>query len=259
MAAPNTPAQPKSRLLATFFEDRDSTSAKQLASHIQSLLTQLTPEMRESCLNHLAAARQARTREAGRQIVEVIARGSKNSAERARVENSLAVLSFFADALLSEDLPLEDYNDWSADLLTLGWIDEQSTPVLNDVLKKLTHPTFLSTLSAHERHRRAEAGVLPVFVQLGITVEARGVRKAPYRWGIPLSGPKAYKPEITGAVLIASVHIGVDEGFPEDFYFQMDAADIDNLLASFTAAKMEMDALRQYLRLDDERKATGDA
>jgi hypothetical protein len=59
--------------------------------------------------------------------------------------------------------------------------------------------------------------------------------------------------------MMASVHVGVDEGLPESFYFQMDEKDVDNFIASLVAANREMTALREYLNLDDEGRVPRNA
>jgi hypothetical protein len=176
-----------------------------------------------------------------------------DSSKRACVERSLSVLNFLADALLSDKIPADDHRNWAEDLTILGWLDPESRPIFDSILDDLANK-HLPELQAQARRRRAEGGVLPVFQSLGITVEARAVRKDQYEWGMPLEGEGAYTPDIVGTALIASVHIGVDEGFPKDFYCQMDEGDIDNFIASLIAAKKEMAALRKYLNLDAEGK-----
>jgi hypothetical protein len=89
--------------------------------------------------------------------------------------------------------------------------------------------------------------VLPFFKSLGCTVEVRPIRKDVFRWG---QSVETYAPEILGTVMVASIHIGVDEGAMEDFYFQASERDIDNIIDSLRVAKKEMTAMREYLRLD---------
>ena len=76
----------------------------------------------------------------------------------------------------------------------------------------------------------------------------RAVREDIYRWGTPLD---AYTPAVMDVTPIASIHIGVDEGTPENFYFQVDEDDIDYLVSVLLAAKKDIAALRAYLRLKD--------
>ncbi len=239
----------KSRLLVAFSDDLESDGAKAFARHLRGLLLGLDESTRDKCVASLGKVRQTRTALEKDRMIDSLAPGDPS--QRALVKHSLSVLNFLVDALLSDNIPADDHRNWSSDLAILGWLDSKSQPVFDSLLGELTS-RYLAKLQAQDRRRRAEGGVLPVFKSLGITVEARAVRKDPYRWGTPLEGEGGYIPEIIGTTMIASVHIGVDVGFPENFYYQMDEADIDDFVASLMAAKKEMAALRQYLNLDAE-------
>ncbi len=239
----------KSRLLVAFSDDRESDGAKTFAKHLRELLLGLDESTRGKCVASLGKVRQIRTDLEQDRMIDSLAPGDPS--QRALVKHSLGILSFLVDALLSDKIPADDHLNWSNDLAILGWLDPDSQPVFDSLLEKLTK-AYLPELRAQDRRRLAESGVLPVFTSLGITVEARAVRKDRYRWGTPLEGEGGYIPEITGTAMIASVCIGVDEGFPKSFYFQMDEADINKLVSSLVAAKKEMAALRQYLNLDAE-------
>jgi hypothetical protein len=237
----------KSRLLVDFRDKRPSEAAKAFARDLGDLLLGLDEDKRNQCLASLREVRQAETALEKDRLIDSIA--SRDPSQRALVKHSLSVLSFLADALVSDDIPEGDHRSWADDLTKLGWLDERSRPVFESLLHELTS-TYLGELRIQDQQRRAQGGVLPVFQSLGITVEARAVRKGRYRWGTPIGGEDGYRPEIIGTAMIASVHIGVDEGSPEDFCFQMNELSIDNFIASLVAAKKEMAALRQYLNLD---------
>jgi len=249
MSSSNDPKRMKSRLLAAVSDDPESEGAKKLSRHLRDLITGLDDSTREICVAKLGEARKVRTeREREALMASII---SDDPAERVKVEHSLSVLSFLVDALLSDSIPAGDHQLWGGDLEHLGWLDQGSRPVFDALLKKLISEC-LPALRTQHRRLRTEAGVLPNFKSLGMTVEARAVNKDRYRWGMPLVGDGAYRPEIIGTAIIASVHVGVDEGYPEDFYFQMDETDIDNFMSSLRAAKLEIAALRSYLNLDAE-------
>lgn len=243
----NDEAEPlKSRLLVEIFDKRESEGAKAFAKHLRDLVN-LDESTREKCVATLREVRQGQTAWEQDRLLDSLA--PEDPSKRASVEHSLSALSFLADALLSDKIPADDHQNWADDLAILGWLDPESRPVFDSILDDLTNK-HLPELQAQDRQRRAEGGVLPVFQSLGITVEARAVRKDRYKWGMPLEGEGRYTPDIVGTAMIASVHIGVDEGFPKDFYCQMDEGDIDNFIASLIVAKKEMVALRQYLNLD---------
>ncbi len=242
----------KSLLVLTFFDNLDSDGSKTFSRHLRGLLLDLDESTRDDCAARLGEVRQATTTLEKDRLIDSLTAG--DSSRHVLVENSLSVLSFLVDAFLSDKIPRDDHRNWSADLARIGWLDTQSQPAFDSLLDKLAN-TYLPELQAQDRRRRAEGGVLPVFKSLGITVEARAVRKDRYKWGMPLEGEEGYRPEILGTAMIASVHIGVDAGPSKDFYCQMNESDIDNLIASLVAAKKEMAALREYLNLDASGKA----
>ncbi|MCH7960103.1 MAG: hypothetical protein IID08_08230 [Candidatus Hydrogenedentes bacterium] len=249
MPSNTDPKSLRSRFLTGISDNLESEGTKKLKRHMRDLLTGLDDPTRDKCLAILGEMREMRTERQKDVLIDSIV--SEDAAQRARVENSLSVLRFFMRALLHEDTPAGDDQLWADDLETLGWLDQKSRPVFETLLKKLTGE-YLPALRVQDRRRKTEAGVLPNFKSLGITVEARAVRMDRFRWGMPLEGDGEYHPEIIGTAMIASVHVGVDEGFPEDFYFQMDETNIDNFVGSLLAAKKEMLALRSYLNLDNE-------
>lgn len=246
----NTDPKPmKSRLGATIRDNRESEDTRRLCRHFQDLLTGLDDPARDKCMSKLGELRDIRTKQDKEALIDSFA--YEDAAQRARIEHSLFVLNFLIDELLSDGIPAGDHQLWPGDFETAGFIDRGSRRVFEILLKKLVDE-YLPTLRVRDRRRRTEAGVLPNFKSLGITVEARAVKKARYKWGMPLGGADAYRPEIVGTAMIASVHVGVDTGLPEDFHFQMGETDIDDFMSSLAAAKMEITALRSYLNLDSE-------
>jgi len=89
--------------------------------------------------------------------------------------------------------------------------------------------------------RRSATGVLPSLDELGVTVELRAVQQKKYEWGTPLAD---YKPCIGDLVGVASIHIGVDSGDRREFHFQVDERELQFLIDGLTAAKADLQALR---------------
>ena len=256
MVSSNDSGQIKSRLFTAVAEEPDSDEIKKLKRHLQDLLVVIDDSTRALCLAKLSEVLKLRTKREREAVIDSIT--SEVAAQQAEVEHSLSVLRFFVKALLDDSIPDGDHQHWVDDLETLGWLDSESRPVFESLLTTLRNE-YLPILQTQDRQRRAAAGVLPNFNSLGITVEARAVKKERYRWGMSLEGDDAYRPEIVGTAMIASVHIGVDEGLPEDFYFQMGESDIDVFMSSLAATKLEMSALRSYLNLDAEGMVKKDA
>ncbi|MFP4500183.1 MAG: hypothetical protein ACLFTT_04210 [Candidatus Hydrogenedentota bacterium] len=241
----------KSYFLTRFLDDPESEGAKRFRRHLREFLEDIDASTRESTLSKLGEMRAARTSYEKDAIVQSLA--PKDTEQHAKIEHSFSLLDFFVDLLLKEEIPDNDYQKWVDDFVSLEWITESSRGTLVNILEELT-TKHLQQLQFEATRRRAEGGVLPVFKSIGITVEARAVQEDYYRWGMPLEGEGAYSPEIISTAMIASVHIGVDEGFPKDFWFQMDERDIDNFVAKLLAAKKEMNGFREYLRIGPDGK-----
>jgi len=95
-------------------------------------------------------------------------------------------------------------------------------------------------------------GVLPGLKTCGTTVEMRAVQKDLYRWGTSV---QEYESEILDTAGVISVHIGLDEGTPRDFYFQMSENDLEDLISQLKAARKDLHALTQFI---STRQASGD-
>lgn len=235
----------RSRLFALAFDDPDSDKAKVFKHHLKELIG-AEESVRKSCLSELLNFRKALTSHQSDRIIENLANETKEPPYI--IEHSLNVLSFFATALLSEKIPENDYEYWAGDLLEQKWLKEEHKAVFQQLINLLVSD-LLPVLRVQEDEKVTRLGVLPTFKALGITVEARPIRRNRFRWGDLV---EEYTPEITGVSTIASISLGVHEGYPEQFYFQADSNDLDNMISSLQAAKKEMDAFRSYLGLSPE-------
>ena len=231
----------RSRLFKAVFEDPESSSAKTFTRHLNELLS-LDKEMLSKCIEALPKLLRPRTEFQTRQMIDGIV--DSREVDRQLIEHSLAVLKFFIDALLSDDVPKDDHQGWAGDLVDLGVIAGTNRSVFQAVIDALANKRM--ELRTQDRQESATSGVIPRFKRAGITVEARAIINERYHWGTPID---EYRPDVIGITYVASAHIGVDEGFPEDFYFQLDETDIEDLIASLTAARKEILALREYLKL----------
>ena len=229
----------KSRLFKALFDNPESDGAKKFERHMKELLS-LDANARAECVTALPQVMRPTTNFQTRQTVEAIA--SKTQVHQQTVEHALAILKFLVNALLSEDVPNDDHNFWAEDLGSLPGVGDagQSSiqAIISDLIKK--HSDWRS----QDRTEKALAGVLPRFSSMGVTVEARAIKEGRYHWGTPV---EEYRPQIVGLTFVASAHIGVDEGHPEDFYFQLDETDVDHMIATMLAAKKEIAALREHI------------
>jgi len=226
-----------------------------LKRQILVLLSELDDGLRARCLDYLQEAYKLRFPQAAAEksaLVERIASGRTEA--RAQVLQSLDVLLALAGVLLDGNVPENDYLHWPADAQALGWIDPPMSATFSHLLHVMVKEQ-IPRVELGELRRRAESGVLPSFQSIGVTVEARAVNRRPFRWGMPLAGEGAYRPDIVGTAIVASVQLGVNRGVPADIYFQIDEVGIDNIISSLVAAKAEMYELKNYLRLDEEGRA----
>jgi len=240
----------KSRLLSTVFDDPDGDNAKRFARHFRETLG-LSEDHRKACVAAFPQVKLTRTTTQESEVVSDLA--ARSGIPRPVFVHALNVANFFAEALLSDAIPVNDRELWADDLQELGWLDQESRPAFDALLDELT--SELSNLQLRERERTAAGGVLPSFYSMGCTVEIRPIRKTIFRWGQDVA---EYTPEILGTVTVASVHIGVDVGSTKDFYFQADDTDIDNMIDTLRAAKKEMAALREFLKLDSTHEVNTD-
>jgi len=157
------------------------------------------------------------------------------------IAHALGVLNFFIDGMADRETAGDTTSAWSKDLAEKGILrnqaEEQRFVSMMDRIREEVFPEF----DKKRRRRGYATGVLPSLTDLGITVELRAVQKEKYRWGTP---EEDYKPKIVDLVGVASIHIGVDAGPQNHFYFQMSEHEIDAVIASFVAARRDLAALR---------------
>lgn len=233
----------KSRLISAVFDDRESNDARAFKRHVGEMIG-LKEQDREACLEALPSIRLGTTRSERKRQSDSLA--AALGITHHKVEHTLVVMLFFVDALLSRDVPDSDPPLWVDDLEELGCVDRAARPVLETVLARI-RSVVVPQIQAEVRRRRAAGGVLPCLTGCGVTIEIRAVREDFYRWGTPIED---YEPHILDTVPVASIHIGMDEGMPSDFYFQADEDDLDQLINMLHAAKKDMRALQAHLKLD---------
>lgn len=229
----------RSRLFRALFEDPASDNAKTFQRHLRELLA-LSDAGRLKCIEALPTVLSPTTDFQTRSLCEKLA--GDTSTDPQTIEHSLSVLAFFVKALLSDAVPPDDHVHWIDDLNNLDGLTQAERTAFGSTIKTLADQR--DTWRVQDRQGLATSGVTPRFKSMGVTVEARAVRRDKYRWGTPI---EHYEPQILGVAYVASVAIGFSEGMPDEVYFQMDESDIDNMIGSLLAAKKELQALRHYI------------
>lgn len=232
-----------SRLFGRLFEDAESRGARQFARDLAECL-ELSPGEREACLEALPRLRAAETKSQRTQLTEQLSDNLK--LPYSNVEHAVSVLDFLLSAFLKRDIPDSDSLAWAEDLTELGFLNDTTRSAFESVVDSIKSE-LVARVQPAERRRRAAAGVGPTFAGCGVTVEVRSVRKDFYRRGTPVD---EFDPQVLDTVTVASISMSVDEGPFKEIYFQASEDDLDYLISMFTAAKKEMGALRQYLRLE---------
>lgn len=159
------------------------------------------------------------------------------------VEKVLAVMRFFLDKMLRDDYKNDTPEQWAEDLVTLDQIEKKSSSFFVSMVTRI-RDEVLPKVELVVRRRAYGEGVLPGLKTCGTTVEMRAVQKDRYRWGNPI---EEYAPEIVDVTGVVSVHIGLDEGRPRDFYFQMSKDDLADLISQLKAAGQDLLALNEFL------------
>ncbi len=239
----------ESRLFTTVIDDPNADGAKKFARHLRETLD-LSEEHRQVCVDSYPEVKATNTSTQEQKLVAELA--SRSGIPHHTLIRALSVVDLLVQALLNEALPDDDYEHWADDLRELDWVDGNSQPVFAGLLEQLI--SVRTELQFQQRERSTTGGVLPVFKSMGCTVEVRPIRKETFRWGEPVD---TYAPEILGTVMVASIHIGVDEGAMKDLYFQANEENIDNIIDSMRATKKEMTAVREFLKLDSRGNVQG--
>lgn len=234
-----------SRLFHLTFDDPDTDEAKAFGRHLQELLSLNKADL-DLCLAALEEMELVRTASQEKDVLDRLS--SECIGERSTVVHALSVLNFFANGLMSEEIPDDDHQHWADDLISRDSLKREQGDSFQGILQRIIHD-FLPSLQAIYEERRTAGGVLPFLKSVDYTVELRPVRKDRYHFGIDVD---KYQPQILRTVQIASIHIGVDVGSVTDIYFQVDEVHLDNMISSLKAAKKEMSAFRQFLGFDDE-------
>ena len=211
-------------------------SNKQFRQHLVRLL-ELSEDDQRLCVEALADFAIADTRQANMHVVKSIQAHSKLSA--VEILQALNLLYFFLKTMLKEATRSDLPEQWRTDLVNIGVLQEPHDAMFHTLTQRL-RAQVLPRVERTLRRERASSGVLPTLKGVGVTVELRAVRENRYHWDTDI---QYYRPKIIDIVGIASISIGVDEGTPEDFYFQVDERSLQRLIDSLIAAKRDLEAL----------------
>ena len=235
----------KSRLFSKF--DPANKDNDLFGKHLRSSLN-LSSEQMEACINALADFRLVRLESELDRLIDSLE--EKTRLPQTEVEKVLAVMRFFLNRMLRDEYKNDTPEQWAEDLLTLDQIEKHTSPFFLSMVIRI-RDEVVPKVELVVRRRAYGEGVLPGLKTCGTTVEMRAVQKDRYRWGNSVG---EYAPEVVDVTGVVSVHIGLDEGRPRDFYFQMTEDDLADLISQLQAAGQDLLALNEFI---SRRKESG--
>ena len=137
---------------------------------------------------------------------------------------------------------------WADDLIQLDLLSRPESVSFVEFVERIRRDV-LPSAGPELRQREYATGVLPSLRSCGVTTELRGIIEDKFHWGNPVD---EYRPNILGLVPVASIHIGVDSGPQEDFFFQASKSDLQLLIGSLVAARIELESLENRVQLRPE-------
>lgn len=240
----------ESILVRANFDDLESSSAKAFARDLRDTLN-LDRKTRNACLGRLVQIVLARTSTQEHNFIEQLA--EKLQEDPLRLLRVFGIMKFLLAAFRRDEIPDTDPPKWANDFVELEWVNENTRPVFEDLLKCIKED-ILDKVNHKMQCRKTAAGVLPSFSGCAFTVELRPVKDNNYRWGMLLD---EYNPRITGITPVVSASISVDEGTPKTFYFQADEEEIDHLITTLQATKKDLAELMIHLGLKNHPRENG--
>ncbi len=228
----------KSRLFSKF--DPADKDNELFGKHLRKALA-LAPAQMTACIDALAALRLARTESENDRLVDALE--SETHLPQKELIQVIAVLRFFLSRMLRDAYKNDSSQQWADDVVALREIEETTRPQFVSMVDDI-RSDVLPKVELAIRRRTYSEGVLPGLKTFGTTVEMRAVQKDRYRWGTSVN---EYGPRILDVAGVVSVHIGLNEGTPRDFYFQVSEEDLELLISGFKAARKDLRALGEFI------------
>jgi len=225
----------KSQLFSKF----DAASEKNAGfKHALDECLKISSEYSERIINKLPDIWFAATKKQSEQEISDLV-GSMKDVNPISVRSVVSFFAFLADNLKEQE-ELDSSEDLVGDLTDeLHLLDNENKDKLLNLLSKL-RDTIVST-GSESLKREYEAGLFPSFSGIGTTVELRAVQKDRYS---PVESINDYSPVIADVIGLVSINIRLDT--EDDLYFQASRSDLELIIDSLRAAKMDLDALGSY-------------
>lgn len=228
-----------SRLFSRFDPETDENRA--LKKDLRSLLG-LSTSARDACIRRLPDFLLAQTPEHTRRVLEDLENEERVSGLQSTSAFQLG--RFFVRAMLRESTREDPAQAWADDLVELDLLSRPESALFVEIVERIRRDV-LPSVGPELRQREYATGVLPSLASCGVTAELRGIVEEKFHWGNPVD---EYRPNLLGVVPVVSIHIGVDSGPQKDFFFQASKSELQLLIDSLLAARVDLESLENCVQ-----------
>jgi|GEM_PF-5417846 len=229
----------KSRMFNKF--DPNSKKNEQFLIDLKRLLSSSDGLLNE-ILDKVSDLYVVRTSSQRESIVDGISANTGKS--KVEINYIVYILEFFIKNRL-EDENSDTADDWLEDLKSLGVIELDEEEEFLRIAKVLIDDV-VPKIEKDVKRQKFTTGLLPVLENIGATVEMRAVNENKFKVGQDLNN---YVPRVSDIVPLVSLHIGLDT--EENFYFQVSEEALDLMIDSLGAAKKDLSALKDFVKVKD--------
>lgn len=237
--APYEDGKMNSRLFSRF--DPETDENRELKKGLRSLLG-LSASARDACIRQLPDFLLAVTLEQSKRIVKDLE--DEENVSGLESTSAFRIGRFFLQAMERESTREDSAQAWADDLIELDFLSRPESASFVEIVERI-RGDILPSVGPELRQREYATGVLPSLRSCGVTAELRGVVEDNFHWGNPVD---EYHPKLLGVVPVASIHIGVDAGPQTDFYFQASKSDLQLLIDSLVAARIDLESLESCVQ-----------
>lgn len=159
------------------------------------------------------------------------------------IERSLRVIDFILRISASDDFNSDTANDWVSDLISLGFLDDETNEKFGKFLKNVQN-TYRNKLKRQVLTKRTVKGVSPYLETINYTIEFRAINSATYKYE---SDPIEYTPDIQGLTPIVTLRIQLDSGNVKELSFNVNEDAVKSIINCLSASLQEIEAVKQFL------------
>ena len=233
----------KSLIMNDIFRDPESSKAKMFSKDLKIFLS-LEEEQKNTLISGLVRARLVRTTNEENEVAKEIA--SMANIGITDTGGILGLLRYLMGAFMDRSIPVDDYKEWVSDLKEASVLQNAQEEKAFMDLTSTIQVALVSQVEPEVKRRRAAVSVGPFLDSISVSVGVVPVIKNTYRYGDLLDN---YEPEIVDTVIIGSVRLHLDEGIAKEVSFHVDVDILDMTINTLMAAKKNIVALQNFLKV----------